>query len=286
MTDSATRQRPFLKMHGLGNDFVVFDARQEPLALTPALARALADRRRGIGCDQIVVLRPAEEADVHMDIHNADGGPVAACGNATRCIARLLMSETGRADVQIETDAGMLAATGTGTGIAVSMGPPGLDWRDIPLAEAVDTDHLPVEAGPFRDPAAISMGNPHLIFFSDGRPDWDAFRAAAPDLEHHPLFPQRANVTLAHATAADALTILVWERGAGLTQACGTAACAALVAAHRRGLTGPKARVTLPGGDLVVQWDKPADTVVMAGPAALSYYGAVDLSLYETEEAA
>lgn len=286
MNDTVTQQRPFVKMHGLGNDFVVFDARQAPLSLAAGRVRALADRHTGIGCDQLIVLHPSDAADVYMEIRNADGGEVAACGNATRCVARLVMGETGRETARIETGAGILdAAGGPGGGVAVTMGPPGLDWRDIPLARPMETARLDYAHGPFTGPGAVSMGNPHVVFFADETPDTAAFAEAAPAIEHDPLFPDRANVTLARILEPGHLSLSVWERGAGFTQACGTAACAALVAAHRRGLCAAKARVSLPGGDLHIQWDTQADTVIMAGPAALAFYGAVDLSLTEAEAA-
>ncbi|MBK5910255.1 diaminopimelate epimerase [Rhodothalassium salexigens] len=286
MVSTDPQRRPFVKMHGLGNDFVVFDARQAPLALSDATVRALADRHTGIGCDQLIILRASDDADVAMEIRNADGSTVAACGNATRCVARLVMGERGAEQAVIETAAGLLRAHGSGAGVAVDMGPPGLDWQDIPLAEAGDTRRLDFTRGALGDPGAVSMGNPHLVFFQDDAVAVQAFETLAPQIERDPLFPERINVSLARVDAPDALALTVWERGAGFTRACGTAACAALVAAHRRGLTGPKARVGLPGGTLMVTWDVAGDSVILAGPADLSFFGAVDLAAYEIEAAA
>ncbi|MEE8334333.1 MAG: diaminopimelate epimerase, partial [Alphaproteobacteria bacterium] len=239
----------FTKMHGLGNDFVVIDARARKLALDAERVRAIAARHTGIGCDQVIVMEPATngEADLFMRIHNADGGEVAACGNATRCVAALVMGQEGRDSLRIQTDAGLLEAEGLEDGrIAVDMGRPGLDWRDIPLAAPADTLHLDISAGPLADPAAVSMGNPHCVFFVD---DADALDLVTlgPGLEHHKAFPERANIGIAQIQDRNTSRLRVWERGAGITQACGTGACAALVAAHRRGLTERTATVELDG---------------------------------------
>ena len=226
-------------MHGLGNDFVVLDARAEPLGLTTAAARAVADRRTGIGCDQVITLEAPRDgtADVFMRIHNADGGEVEACGNAARCIARLLLAERADGHVVIETGAGLLSATSAGDGtIAVDMGPAQLDWQHIPLREAMETLRLPLAAGPLKEPVAVGIGNPHAVFFVD---DATAIplETYGPRLEHDPLFPERANISAVHVAGTDRLRVRVWERGVGITRACGTGACAAAVAAHRRGLT-------------------------------------------------
>lgn len=270
----------FLKMHGLGNDFVVLDARAGGLALNPAQVRAIADRHRGVGCDQLVVIEPARSAlsDAWMTIYNPDGTQSGACGNATRCVAWLLMGQSGNDKVVIETQAGLLDGERRGDRlVAVDMGRALLDWRDIPLAEAVDTLHLGIGAGPLHDPVGVSMGNPHAVFFV---PDVDAVDLAAlgPRLEHHPLFPERANIEIAQVIDAQTIRMRVWERSAGITQACGSGACATLVAAARRGLTTRKADVVLDGGALTIEW-QPDDHVLMTGPVALSFAGQLDPSL-------
>lgn len=268
--------RPFIKMHGLGNDFVLLDARREALTLDDAGARALADRHTGIGCDQLVVLRPSDCAHVRMEIRNADGGEVSACGNAARCVGQLLMDETGQDRVLIETRVGLLPAERTALGIGVDMGAPGLHWRDIPLAQAADTVRLDIESTWLREPGAVSMGNPHMVFFIDEDTPFDLARQG-PELEHHPMFPERANVSVAMIENDSTIRLLVWERGVGLTRACGTAACAALVAAHRRGLAGREARVILPGGTLGVRWAEDGH-VHLAGAAEVAFTGRVRLA--------
>ncbi len=269
----------FRKMHGLGNDFVVLDARVRALALTPADAIALADRRTGIGADTIVVIEPAEEeeADVFLRFFNADGGDSATCGNATRCVASLLFAETGRDRVGIATAAGLLDAWRVGDGVAVDMGRPGLEWREIPLSRAADTLHLPVATGPIDDPVGVNMGNPHAVFFV---PDAEAVDVArlGPPVENAPLFPERTNVEFATMQAPDRIRMRVWERGVGVTRACGSGACATLVAAARRGLSGRKAILVLDGGELTIEW-RDDDHVIMTGPVALSFTGEIDESL-------
>lgn len=270
----------FLKMHGLGNDFVVLDARSSGLVLTEAAARAIADRNRGVGCDQLIVIEPARSglSDAWMTIYNPDGSQSGACGNATRCVAWLLMQESGRDKVVIETKAGLLDAEVRGDRlVAVDMGPARLDWREIPLAEAVDTLHLGISAGPLADPVAVSMGNPHAVFFVDDVAAID-LAALGPQLEHHGIFPERANIEVVQVLGPEKLRMRVWERGAGITQACGTGACATLVAAARRGLTARKADVVLDGGVLTIEW-LPDDHVLMTGPVALAFAGRLDPSL-------
>jgi diaminopimelate epimerase len=261
-------------MHGLGNDFVVIDARERPLRLDEDKVRAIADRRTGVGCDQLIVMERAKPgfADVFMRIHNADGGEVAACGNATRCVADLMMKEMGRDHLVIETAAGLLdAERAPGGRITVDMGPARLDWREIPLREAQDTNRLDLSLGPLRGPAAVNMGNPHAVFFVEdvAKIDLDSL---GPVLERHPMFPERANIGVAQVVAPDRIRLRVWERGAGITRACGTGACAAVVAAARRGLTGRKATVVLDGGELVIEW-LPDGNVSMSGPVAVSFTG-------------
>jgi len=266
----------FRKMHGLGNDFVVLDGRAAPLGLTSAQIVALADRRRGIGCDQLIILEPPPPgADVFMRIHNPDGSEAGACGNATRCIASLIAAETGKAQVVVRTISGDLLSEAMPEGFwRVDMGPARLGWQDVPLARQADTLHLPITCGPVADPAACSMGNPHATFFV---PDLDALpiNDIGPRLEHDPIFPARANIGFVQVISPDHLRLVVWERGAGLTLACGSGACAAMVNAHRRGLAGRAARISMPGGDLLMEW-RADGHVLMTGPVATAFTGQVD----------
>jgi diaminopimelate epimerase len=277
----------FRKMNGLGNDFVVLDARARPLALKAAQIAAIADRNRGIGCDQVIALEPSDFADVFMRIWNADGGEVGACGNAARCVAALLVAERGSPHVSIETESGMLSATVTRDGsVTIDMGTPRFEWNEIPLSRPFD-DTRAVEAPQFSGlglsaAAMVNVGNPHCIFFVENVEAHDLGRFG-PVLEHDPLFPERANISLAQVTGPDSLRLRTWERGAGLTKACGTAACAAAVAATRRGLTGRKVTVTLPGGDLVIDWRENDDHILMTGPFALDYQGTIPPELLEGE---
>lgn len=271
---------PFLKMHGLGNDFVVLDARHETIELDADGVRKLADRHTGIGCDQLIVLEPPHhpQAQLWMQIRNPDGSIAEACGNATRCVAWLLYRETGDQRVRIETAAGLLEAEILpDERIAVDMGVPHIDWRDIPLARAEDTGRVELALGPLAEPVCTNIGNPHATFFVE---DVEAIDLAqlGPALEHHPLFPQRANIGVATVRDPGHLRLRVWERGAGITRACGSAACAALVGAHRRGLTGRWAAVELDGGTLDICW-RDDGHVIMTGPAALSFEGSFDRSL-------
>ncbi|HTS90723.1 MAG TPA: diaminopimelate epimerase [Stellaceae bacterium] len=271
---------PFVKMHGLGNDFVVFDARDHALALDDAHARAIADRHTGVGCDQLLVMeRPRDpKADVFMRIRNADGDEVEACGNGTRCIAAALMHETGKRRVTIETVAGLLEASDAGSArVTVDMGPARLQWREIPLARECDTLHVPLTLGPVSDPVATNMGNPHATFFVS---DAEAVDVAGlgRELERHPMFPERANIGFVSLIGKDRLRFRVWERGVGITIACGTGACAAGVAAARRGLTGRKVTVVADGGPLEIEW-RADGHVLMTGPVAVSFTGILDPAL-------
>ncbi len=271
----------FLKMHGLGNDFVVIDARKRPFALSAAQAAAIADRRRGIGCDQIIVLEAGQTGgeDAFMRIRNADGSASAACGNATRCIGGFLMDETGKSRAIIGSEAGdLFADRAAGKDVTIDFGPARLGWREVPLAREMDTLHLPLSLGPVSDPAGCSMGNPHATFFV---PDVSAIDLAAlgPKLEFDPLFPERANIGFAQVIARDRIRLRVWERGAGITQACGTGACASLVNANRRGLADRKARVELDGGTLTIERREADDHVLMTGAVAISFRGVIDPSL-------
>jgi diaminopimelate epimerase len=268
---------PFRKMHGLGNDFVVVDARGGALALSERQARALADRRTGIGCDQLLVIEPgkAPGADAFMRIRNAEGGEVEACGNGTRCIAALLMDETGRDRAVVETVVGLLEARrAPGGRVTVDMGPARTKWREIPIAKEQDTAHLDVAAGPLADPVGTSIGNPHATFFVPDVAAIDIERWG-PVLERHPMFPERANIGVVQVLSPARLRFRVWERGVGVTRACGTGACAALVAASRRGLAGRRAEVLLDGGALEIEW-RDDGHVLMTGPAATSFSGNFD----------
>ncbi len=269
----------FIKMHGLGNDFVVVDCRRSSVHLDGVGARAIADRRTGIGCDQVLVIEAPRNglADAYLRIHNPDGGEAQACGNGTRCVAALMMDESGKSETIIETVAGLLDATRADDGeITVDMGRVGLDWRDIPLSEPADTLHLDVDAGILSDPVGVNIGNPHAVFFVD---DADSVPLAdlGPVIERHSLFPEFTNVEAAQVLASDLIRMRVWERGAGITRACGSGACATLVAAHRRGLTGRRADVVVDGGRLGIEWLKD-DHVLMSGPVATSFSGTLDLA--------
>ncbi len=269
----------FTKMHGLGNDFVVIDGRDTSFRPSADETRAIADRRTGIGCDQLIVLVPPADAGavIAMRIFNADGGEVEACGNAARCVADLIMTETGLDSAIIETPAGLTRAERAKAGaISVDMGPARLDWRQIPLAEDVDILHLQIAEGELSDPVAIGMGNPHAVFFVEQADAVDLPRLG-PLIEHHPLFPMRCNVEVVQCLAPDRLRARVWERGAGLTRACGTGACAALVAASLRGLSARRASVELDGGSLDIKW-LGDDHVLMTGPTARVFSGTLDLS--------
>jgi diaminopimelate epimerase len=277
---------PFRKMNGLGNDFVVLDARARPLALGEDAVRAIADRKEGIGCDQIIALEPTPRADVFMRIWNSDGGEVGACGNAARCVASLVAAERGESKVSIETESGMLSAAVNGDGsVTIDMGAPRFAWNEIPLSEpAPDTRRIDLQIGPedpvLRSPSVVNVGNPHCLFFVDDVKAHDLARFG-PMLEHHPLFPERANISLVQVLGPDAIKVRTWERGAGLTRACGTAACAAAVAAARRELTAREVKVSLPGGDLLIEWRESDGHILMTGPYALDFEGTLPAELFQ-----
>ena len=270
---------PFTKMHGLGNDFVVIDARAHPVDLTADQVRALSDRHRGIGFDQIMVIKSSDKADAGLHMANADGATVGACGNGTRCVAALLLKELQQDTITLDTVSGLVSASAASNGLTtVDMGPARTAWLEIPVVHATDTLHLDLThetaAGQLSDPVGVNMGNPHAVFFVDdiARYDLGSFGS---EIEHHALFPERANISLAHVEG-DTISLVVWERGVGLTLACGTAACAALVAAARRDLCGRSAYVHLPGGALQITW-REDNHVLMTGPVATSFSGTVDL---------
>jgi diaminopimelate epimerase len=291
--------RPFVKMNGAGNDFVVVNALETPFAPTADQARAIADRTTGEGCDQLIALEPSNRADAFMRVWNADGGVVETCGNALRCVGWMLLQSTGKDEVSIDTLGGPTTArraadgpgrvgsgdpegSTTAANIKVDMGAPRLGWEQIPLDEAMDTRGIELQVGPIDDPVlhtpgAVSMGNPHVVFFMDHAPD-DAFvRGTGSLIEHHPRFPESVNVGFAHVIAPDRIRLRVWERGAGLTRACGTGACAALVAAARRGLTGRAATIEVDGGELRIEWDEATDHVFMTGPVEVERTGTLTI---------
>ncbi|MGV6840137.1 MAG: diaminopimelate epimerase [Planktomarina sp.] len=257
----------FMKMHGLGNDFVVLDCRKTPNPMTATLARAIGDRHCGVGFDQLAVIENTDAADVRLIFYNSDGSTAGACGNATRCIARHILDETGRDDMTLQTERGILSARRVDdTLTAVNMGQPQLTWQEVPLAEDVDLLHLPIDG----DPVATGMGNPHCTFFVEDADTVDLEGQGA-RFEHHPLYPQRTNVQFAHVLGSDHLRMRVWERGAGVTLASGSSSCAVAVAAARRGLTGRKVKIDLDGGQIDIDWRE--DGVWMTGPTAHVFNG-------------
>jgi diaminopimelate epimerase len=271
-------------MNGTGNDFVVVEARSAPFAPSEDEVRAIADRTAGVGCDQLIAIEPPPAstpgADAFMRIWNADGGEVEACGNATRCVGWLLAEAGGRDRVVIATAAGPLIAERAGERrVRVDMGRPGLDWTQIPLAEEMDTRGIELQVGPIDDPVlhtpgCVSMGNPHVVFFVKDVTSAPV-KEVGPMIEHHMLFPERTNVEFAEIVSRDRIRLRVWERGVGETRACGTGACAALVAAARRGLTDRKATIELTGGELEIEWREADDHVLMTGPIEVEFTGAL-----------
>ncbi|MBV9995968.1 MAG: diaminopimelate epimerase [Caulobacteraceae bacterium] len=270
--------RPFLKMNGLGNDFVVVEARSAPFAPSEEEVRAIADRQAGIGCDQLIAIEPSERADALMRIWNADGGEVEQCGNAARCVGWLILEASGRDAAKLETTGGTLEVSRAGDRrVTVDMGKPGLDWRDIPLAEPMDTRGIELQVGPIDNPhlhtpGCVSMGNPHVVFFTADA-ETAPVREVGSMIEHHRLFPERVNVGFAQIKDRGRIRLRVWERGAGITRACGTGACAAVVAANRRGLVDRKVTVEMDGGDLTIEWRRSDDHVLMTGPVAVDFTG-------------
>lgn len=270
---------PFRKMNGLGNDFVVLDGRERAISMDEAKARAIADRETGIGCDQVIVLKKSDVADVRMLVWNKSGGQVESCGNASRCIADLLFDEKNATSATIDTLGGFLVARKAGDRlVTVDNGVPKFGWKDIPLSEPFhDTRHIELQAGPIdrpliHSPSVVNVGNPHCIFWVDDLEVVDLAKVG-PMLEHHHLFPQGANISLARVDARDHVTLKVWERGAGLTKACGTAACATVAAGGRIKIIERKCRITLPGGDLLMEWRESDDHVLMTGPVAYEFEG-------------
>lgn len=266
---------PFVKMHGLGNDFVILESRGGPVRANAALVRALGDRHRGVGFDQLAEIRDSDAADLCLEFWNADGTPSGACGNATRCVAAREMALTGRDRIAIETAGGVLRAERDATGtVRINMGAPRLDWRAVPLARAMDTLALPLPGSP----VAVGMGNPHCVTFVDDVASVDLARVG-PALEHDALFPERTNVEFAEVRADGTIRLRVWERGTGITLACGTGACATAVAANLRGLTGRRVEIELDGGRLMLDWTE--DGVWMAGPTAHVFDGVLSAAFLE-----
>jgi diaminopimelate epimerase len=273
----------FRKMHGLGNDFVVFDARNGAFAIDELAAKAVADRRFGIGCDQVIVIeRGANGADAGMRIFNADGDEVEACGNAARCVARLLLEEKDKPLIRIDTRGGRLVCGDAGGGsVTVDMGSPHFEWQEIPLSESVDTRVFSLDvSGRLFEASAVSVGNPHCVLFVVNA-ELNSVSELGPRIEHHSLFPARTNVEFVNVISQASLRMRVWERGVGVTRACGTGACAAAIAAHRRGLAGRKVNIALDGGELAIEWRESDDHILMTGAAALSYTGDVDIAALE-----
>jgi len=269
----------FVKMHGLGNDFVVFDARDTAINLAPAQVKMIADRHFGVGCDTVVVIRPAgAQADANIQFFNADGSETESCFNATRCVARLLLDERGLARVKLSTKGGILTCSDAGKGLVmVDMGPPRLEWRQVPLASEVDTANFSLDVdGTTLTVSAVSMGNPHCVLFV---PDAQKAPVAqlGPRIETLPFFPNRTNVEFAQVLDQARIRMRVWERGVGITLACGTGACATAVAAMRRGLVGRKVELLLDGGALAVEWRETDDHVLMTGPTAMPFRGRLEL---------
>ena len=259
----------FAKMHGLGNDFVILDWRNDPDRRVPAAAaQRLADRRLGIGCDQILVIRPSQEADIRMDILNQDGSPSGACGNGTRCVADLVMAETGADRISIVTDGGMLSAwRAADDQISVDMGPVFTGWQDVPLAESMDTLHVPLGVAGLPDAVCHALGNPHAVVFVEDAEGLDLARLG-PQVEQSPLFPDRVNLSVLSRRDDGSFRMRVWERGVGITMACGSGACASGVAIARRGLGGDVNKIVMDGGAVTIAWQRDNGHVVMTGPVA------------------
>ncbi len=264
----------FTKMHGLGNDFIMLDGRDHSMPpMSGRIASALANRTTGIGCDQLILLETSDIADFRMRIFNSDGSEVESCGNASRAVALL-----HGAAAKVETDGGIIELVPVAGGARIDMGEPRFDWEQIPLAYAMDTLSMPVGWDDLQNPTAVNVGNPHVIFFVEDI-DSVALDRIGPEIEHDPLFPERVNVNVAQITGPDSIRLRVWERGAGLTRACGTGACATAVAAMRRGLVGRDVTVTLPGGDLRIEWNEQG-RIIMTGPATTSFIGSFEWDDY------
>jgi len=280
---SALTNRPFVKMNGLGNEILVLDLRRDPVAVSAAEARALA-RPDVLPYDQIMALYPAKTpgTEAYVRIYNSDGSEAGACGNGMRCVAQLVANESGKEVLNFETKAGLSSCRIDAPNVVtVDMGAPRFGWQEIPLAEEFrDTRHIELQIGPIdapvlHSPSAVNVGNPHAIFWVDDVNAYDLARLG-PLLENHPVFPERANISLCTVAARDHLVLRTWERGAGLTRACGSAACASAVAAVRLKLADRKVRVTLPGGDLQIEWRERDDHILMTGPVEMEFSGKLE----------
>ena len=260
--------RTFHKMHGLGNDFVIFDAREQPLMMTEQLARSVADRHTGVGCDQLIVLEPSNSADLKMRIWNHDGIEVQSCGNASRCVVALTGARS------IETGGGLVCGEVSNGQVEVTLGEPRFDAADIPISSAMPTNPLPMSWGELRQPVALSVGNPHLVFFVENA-DSIELDELGPRIEHDPIFPERVNVNVAEIEA-DGVRLRTWERGAGMTRACGTGASATAVAAIASKRVASPVQVTMPGGTLTIDW-APGQPIRMRGDATYVFKGEIDL---------
>ncbi len=265
-------------MHGLGNDFVVFDARKQGLALDGGLARKIANRRFGVGCDQVIVIRPGTGgADAIMEIRNADGSEVEQCGNATRCVARLLMDESGKKQVRIDTLGGTLLCSDADGDVTVDWGEARTMWDEVPLAQPADTNMFELNVdGAKHVASAVSVGNPHVVLFVEDA-ETAPVKELGPRIETHPMFPAKTNVEFVSVESGERLRMRVWERGVGITEACGSGACAVAAAAFRRGLTGRKVEVVLDGGTLKLEVREGDEHILMTGPSTLSFEGEIDL---------
>ncbi len=266
---------PFLKMHGIGNDFVILDARAHGFSLGSKAMQGIANRRTGVGCDQLLLIEPSKEADAFMRIYNADGSEVGQCGNGIRCIASLVMDEKNKNDVRLETRAGVYNCHRVPGGIAIDMGMPIFDWQSIPLSEERDTLNVGLKMGALKNPCAINVGNPHVVFFVADADEIN-LSALGPKIENYFLFPERINVNVAQILSKGEIRLRVWERGTGITLACGTGASATMVAAHRRGLIGRKATIHMDGGRLGVEW-RDDNHIILSGAIEKSFSGVVDL---------
>jgi len=268
----------FLKMHGLGNDFVIIDSRGGPARVTPALAKAIGDRHRGVGFDQLAEILDSDDSDITLDFWNSDGSPAGACGNATRCVGRLILDETGKDAVTIRTERGILHAHDAGAEVSVNMGQPLLEWDQVPLSHDIPVESLPLDGAPF----AVVLGNPHAVFFVADAETADVSGRGV-EVEHDPLFPERTNVEFAQVRARDEIRMRVWERGAGITMACGSGACATLVASASLGLTDKTVRMEMDGGWITVDWR--SDGVWMTGPTAVTFKGTFDATFLSAAQA-
>lgn len=263
----------FIKMHGIGNDFVILDERVQAFENKAELSKKLGDRHFGVGCDQIIFMEPNKRADIFMRIYNPDGSESGACGNATRCVADILLTESGKAECVIETKAGLLKCTRAEGGmVTVDMGEPRLEWNQIPLSKECDTINLPIGGGGVSHPVAVNMGNPHCVFFVDEVDKIDIAKIGV-GFEYDAIFPERSNIEFVEVVGRGHVKMRVWERGAGITLACGSGACATAVAAIRRGLTGRKVQVEMDGGSLTLEWRESDNHVYMTGPVAYVFKG-------------